>query len=68
MTKKNKKHLAIGGGLLLLFILVFTFAKRLGKDETEHKQIDVTVNITDENGQTVSYNTSQQRLNNNRFL
>ena len=65
MTKKNKKYLAIGGVALLLLIIIFVFGKQIGKNENEDRQIDVSVNIEDANGNTSTYdpNPLLEKLN-----
>lgn len=65
MNKINKKYLAIGGAALLLLIIVFVFARRLGKNENDKKGIDVTVQLKDQDGNLTTYNPNDllKRLN-----
>lgn len=68
MTKKNKKNLAIGGGLLLLLIIVFVFGKKIGNKENEDRQIDVSVNIEDNNGTVTTYDPNPLLVRLNKGL
>lgn len=53
------KNYAVFGGLVLVLVVVFILGKMRGKAEKEHKEVDVTVNIKDENGQQVTYNPDE---------
>jgi len=68
MTKKNKKYLVIGGAALLLLILIFVFGKRMGKDENEERQIDVSVNIEDASGNITTYDPNPLLIKLNKGL
>lgn len=68
MTKKNKKYLAIGSAALLLLILIFVFGKRMGKDENEERQIDVSVNIEDASGSITTYDPNPLLIKLNKGL
>lgn len=68
MTKKNKKNLAIGGGLLLLLIIIFVFGKHIGNKENENRQIDVSVNIEDNNGTVTVYDPNPLLVRLNKGL
>ncbi|MBL4650823.1 MAG: hypothetical protein JKY03_13915 [Aureispira sp.] len=68
MTKKNKKYLAIGGAALLLLILIFVFGKRMGKEENEERQIDVSVNIEDASGNITTYDPNPLLIKLNKGL
>jgi hypothetical protein len=68
MTKKNKKYLAIGSAALLLLIIIFVFGKRIGKNETEDRQIDVSVNIEDASGSITTYDPNPLLIKLNKGL
>jgi hypothetical protein len=55
----ENKHLFFGAGLILVLVIAYLIGKRSKKDEPEKKEIDVTVNIQDEHGQTVAYDPNE---------
>ena len=62
----NSTKLFIGiGAFALVLMVVFVFGKQKGKDENEQREVDVTVNIKDENGETIVYNPNEllKRIN-----
>jgi hypothetical protein len=68
MTKKNKKYLAIGSAALLLLIIIFVFGKKIGNNENENRQIDVSVNIKDVNGNATTYDPNPLLVKLNKGL
>jgi hypothetical protein len=66
IKKEDHKKIMLGiGALALILMVVFVFGKMKGRDENDNKQVDVTVNIKDENGQTIAYDPNDllKRLN-----
>lgn len=69
LNKENQKKIAIGvGALVIVLIVVFAFGKVKGRNENEEREIDVTVNLTDKNGQTVSYDPNPLLIRLNKGL
>jgi hypothetical protein len=64
-TVIENKQLFLGAGLILALVIAYLVGKRSKKDQAEQREIDVTVNIQDENGQTVTYDPNDllKRLN-----
>jgi hypothetical protein len=64
----ENKHLFFGAGLILVLVIAYLVGKRSKKDEPEKKEIDVTVNIQDEHGQTVAYDPNELLVRVNKGL
>jgi hypothetical protein len=61
----ENKHLFLGAGLIMALVIAYLVGKRSKEDSAEKKEIDVTVNIQDENGDAITYdpNPLLARLN-----
>jgi len=64
----ENKHLFFGAALILALVIAYLVGKRSKKDDVEKKEIDVTVNIQDEHGQTVSYDPNELLVRVNKGL
>jgi hypothetical protein len=64
----ENKHLFFGAGLILVLVIAYLVGKRSKKDKPEKKEIDVTVNIQDEHGQTVAYDPNELLVRVNKGL
>lgn len=60
IKKEDQKKILVGvGALVVILMIVFVFGKLKGRSENEQREIDVTVNIKDEQGQTITYNPNE---------
>lgn len=64
----ENKPLFLGAGLILALVIAYLIGKRSKKDQPEQREIDVTVNIKDENGQTVTYDPNELLVRLNKGL
>lgn len=64
----ENKHLFLGAGLMMALVIAYLIGKRSKKDQPEQREIDVTVNIQDENGQTVTYDPNELLVRLNKGL
>ncbi|WMX17041.1 hypothetical protein [Aureispira sp. CCB-E] len=63
----ENKHLFLGAGALLAIALAYLIGKRQ-KKAVEQREIDVTVNLQDEHGQTVVYDPNPLLVRLNKGL
>lgn len=61
----EQKHIAIGGGVLLLLVVLFFIGKNAGVKQREERNIDVKATLTDTQGNTTQYDPTDllRRLN-----
>lgn len=64
----ENKHLFLGAGLMMALVIAYLIGKRSKKDQPEQREIDVTVNIQDENGQSVPYDPNELLVRLNKGL
>lgn len=66
IKKEDQKKIALGlSALVIILMVVFVFGKMKGRTENEQREVDITVNIKDEQGQHITYNPNEllRRLN-----
>lgn len=69
LSKKDRQKVGIGVGVLVVvLIVVFVLGKMNGRNEKEQREIDVTVNVTDQNGQTTTYDPNPLLVRLNKGL
>jgi hypothetical protein len=69
LEKGDQQKIGFGlGAFFIILLLVFVYGKMKGREENESREIDVTVDITDQNGQASTYDPNPLLIRLNKGL